>query len=108
MATGSCLTLSSFGNKKLKKKKKKKKNDHAQHNELRVSFVGQMDWNTEPVLFFFFGHFVFFSARPRRFGEKKVTRNIEKKAHGLSGVVVQTLNHLNYWTFRCMVFLGNI
>ena len=58
-------------------------NDHAQHNELRVSFVGQVDWNTEPASFFF-GHFVFFFARPRRFGEKKVTRNIEKKAHGLS------------------------
>ena len=31
------------------------------------------------MFFFFFGH----AARPRRFGEKKVTRNIEKKAHGL-------------------------
>ena len=58
MATGSCLTLSSFGNKKLRKKK----NDCAQHNELGVSFVGQVVWNTEPVRFFFFGHFVFFRA----------------------------------------------
>ena len=33
---------------------------------------------------FFLWTFCFFSARPRRFGEKKVTRNIEKKAHGLS------------------------
>ena len=29
---------------------------------------------------------LFFSARPRRFGEKKVTRNIEEKAHGLKWV----------------------
>ena len=32
---------------------------------------------------FFLWTFVFSFARPRRFGEKKVTRNIEKKAHGL-------------------------
>ena len=51
--------------------------------ELGESFVGQVDWNTEPVRFFFLWTICFFSARPRRFGEKKVTRNIEKKAHGL-------------------------
>ena len=27
-----------------------------------VSLVGQVVWNTEPVRFFFFGHFVFFRA----------------------------------------------
>ena len=48
-----------------------------------ASFVGQVVWNTEPVRFFSLD-ILFFSARPRRFGEKKVTRNIEKKAHGLS------------------------
>ena len=62
--------------------KNKQKNDCAQHNKFGMSFVGQVVSDTEPV-FFFFGHFVFFFAHPRRFGEKKVTRNIEKKAHGL-------------------------
>ena len=67
------------------KKKLKKKNDCAQRNDLGVSLVGQVDWNTEPVCFFSLD-ILFFSARPRRFGEKKVTRNIEKKAHGLTPV----------------------
>ena len=38
-------------------------------------------------MFFSLG-ILFFSARPRRFGEKKVTRNIEKKAHGLRQAVL--------------------
>ena len=52
----------------------------AQHIKFGMSFVGQVVSDTEP--FFFFGHFFF--ARPRRFGEKKVTRKHRKKAHGLS------------------------
>ena len=58
-------------------------NNCAQHNKFGMSFVGQVVWDTEPVFFFSLG-ILFFSARPRRFGEKKATRNIEKKAHGLS------------------------
>ena len=72
MATG--LTLSLFG------KLIKKKNDCAQH-KFGMSFliVGQVVWDTEPV-FFFLWVFCFFFARPRRFGEKKVTRNMAQKS----------------------------
>ena len=48
-----------------------------------MSFVGQVVWNTEQGLFFSLDILLFFFTRPRRFGEKKVTRNIEKKAHCL-------------------------
>ena len=58
--------------------KNKQKNDCAQHNKFGMSFVGQVVLDTEP--FFSLG-ILFFSARPRRFGEKKVTRN--KGATGL-------------------------
>ena len=75
VATGSCLFYHCLV-------KHKQKNDCAQHNKFGMSFVGQVVWDTEPV-FFFLWAFCFFFARPRRFGEKKVTRNIEKKAHGL-------------------------
>ena len=76
---GDCLTtsISSFGNNKFFLK-----NDCAQHNELGVSFVGQVVWNTEPI-FFFFEHFVFFSRARVGLVKKKVRRNIENKAHGL-------------------------
>ena len=90
LATGSCLTLSSFGNKK--KLRKKEWVRSTQWATIGASFVGQVVWNTEPVRFFSLGHFVFFPAHPRRFGEKKVTRNIEKKAHGLTSLV-DTMSH---------------
>ena len=67
--------------------KNKQKNDCAQHNKFGMSFVSQVVWDTEPVFFFSLG-ILFFFALSRRFGEKKVTRNIEKKAHGLTGVLV--------------------
>ena len=60
--------------------KNKQKNDCAQHNKFGMSFVSQVVSDTEPFFFLW----AFFFVRPRRFGEKKVTRNIEKKAHGLS------------------------
>ena len=75
VVTGSCILYHCLV-------KHKQNNDCAQHNKFGMSFVGQVVWDTEPV-FFFLWAFCFFSARPRRFGEKKVTRNIEKKAHGL-------------------------
>ena len=69
------------------------------HNELGASFVGQVVWNTvSQCVFFFFGHFVFF-ARPRRFGEKKVTRNIDKKAHGL--ILVRKKSEMLCFFFSC-------
>ena len=82
VATRSCLTTSISAIVWKQKKKKILKNDCAQHNELGVSFVGQV-WNTWVSAFFLLWAFCFFFARPRGFGEKKVTRNIEKKAHGL-------------------------
>ena len=63
VATGSCLTLSLFG--------EKQKNDCAQHNKFGMSFVGQVVLDTEPLFFFSLGILFVFSARPRRFGEKK-------------------------------------
>ena len=41
-------------------------------------------WTLNQSVFFLWAFCFFFFARPRRFGEKKVTRNIEKKAHGLT------------------------
>ena len=72
VATG--LTLSLFG------KKNKQKNDCTQHNKFGMSFVGQVVWDTEPVFFFFLWAFCFFSARPRRFGEKKSDEKHRKKS----------------------------
>ena len=84
VATGRCLTLSLFG-------KNNQKNDCAQHNKFGMSFVGQVVWDTEPGFFFSLG-ILFFYSRPRRFGEKKVTRNIEKKAHGLKSCIKAALD----------------
>ena len=53
--------------------KNKQKNVCAQHIKFDMSFVGQVVWDTEPVFFFSLG-ILFFFTRPRRFGEKKVTR----------------------------------
>ena len=69
MATGRCLLL--FGNKnKIKKEKRMTVLNSMSYSSVGVSFVGQVVWNTEPVRFFSLD-FVFFSAHPRRFGEKK-------------------------------------
>ena len=45
-----------------------------------MSFVGQVAWDTEPVRFFFFGHFVFFS-RARVGLVKKNDEKHSKKKH---------------------------
>ena len=94
VVTASCFTLSSFGNKT---KKKKLKNDHAQHNELGVSFVDQVVWNTQPVRFFFLWTFCFFSRARVGLVKKKVTRNIEKKAHGLNQSSNKGLRYVEIW-----------
>ena len=52
-----------------------------------MSFVGQVDWNTEPVRFFFLWTFCLFFARPHWFGVKKVTR-----AHGLKENCTQIIS----------------
>ena len=55
--------------------------------------------------FFFLWTFCFFSARPRRFGEKKVTRNIEKKAHGL--IHFPCDNYLTFFfIWSCIPFIS--
>ena len=83
VATGSCLTLS-FGNKIIIIIIKK--NDCAQHNELGVSFVSQVVWNTEPVRFFFFFLWTFCIFPRARVGlvKKKRDEKHRKKAHGFT------------------------
>ena len=54
------------------------------YSSVGVSFVGQVVWNTEPVRFFFFGHFAIFPRARVGLVKKKMTRNIEKKAYGLT------------------------
>ena len=49
----------------------------------RITYVDYDDDDDDDINTIF-GHFVFFPVRPHRFGVKKVTRNIEKKAHGLN------------------------
>ena len=60
VATGSCLTFK-YHRLEIKKKLRKEKNDCAQHNEQGASFVGQVVWNTEPVLLFSLDILFFFS-----------------------------------------------
>ena len=55
------------------------KNDCAQRNKLGMSVVGHVVWDTEPV-FFILWAFCFYSARPRRFGEKKSDEKHRKKS----------------------------
>ena len=81
-ATGSCLALSLFGKKINKRMTALNTIRSVCHFSVRY---------TEPVFFFFLWAFcVFFSARPRMFGEKKRDeKHRKKKAHGL--------NTKNYW-----------
>ena len=70
VATGSCSTLSSFGNKKLRKKKEWLCS--TQWARCVICRSGGLEhWASA---FFFLWTFCIFSARPRRFGEKKKWR----------------------------------
>ena len=73
VATGSCLTSSSFGNKKLRVKRMTVLNTMSWVRHLSVRWSGTLS-----QCVFFLGHF--FSAHPRRFGEKKSDEKHRKKS----------------------------
>ena len=86
--------ISSFGNKQNFFKRMTALNTMSLVCHLSVRWFGTLS-----KCVFFSLDILFFSARPRRFGEKKVTRNIEKKAHGL---MWNQDSDLGDWTPRAM------